>query len=133
MTHSLSLPRRVISGVFAGIGGVFLFLIPFPFILNHDDRAALLVYRWSDPDFRGLVTGLGAWLLVGIAFLFLARFVRKAGPLGLFGCLVANCAVLAACVNGDKAIVLVFPLSLSLVCVLFEEYKALVLVRRKVA
>jgi hypothetical protein len=123
----------VTSGVFAGIGGLFLFLIPFPLILNHDDRAALLAHSWSDPDFRGLVTQLAAWLLVGTAFLLLALFVRRAGPLGLFGCLIANCALLAVCVNGDKEVVLIFPLTLSLVCLLFESFKYLVLIRRKTA
>ena len=118
MKSTVSLTRRIASAVFVGIGGVFLVMIPFP-----------LVSDWED----GKLTALGLWFAMGVGFLLLAYFVRRAHALGLLACLLVNVALIVWSWGDAKVALLVLPLSASLLCLALEEYRLIAALRKRTA
>jgi len=127
----LSIPRRIARAVFAGIGAIFLILIPLPLILDREMRAVFLRHDWGNHAFRGLLNGLGAWFIFGAGLLFLAFLIRKANVWGLLACTFLNLVLLIGSWNGAKELILVPFLCVSLICLLVEDGKLMVGVKKR--
>ena len=125
MKQQLPVARRIARAIFVGIGAA-LFLVAFlVFALDSGSRALVMQHNWHDAEFRGLLTGVTGLVLVGLMLLVGARMIVRAKLAALALLTVGNALLLYWCWYGDKEVVLVPPLILSLACLLFEEAKLL--------
>jgi hypothetical protein len=129
--HQLSVPRRVSRGVFAGLGLVFLVLIPRPFVLDADMRRLFVNHDLANRKFCAMASGFGVWLLYGLPFLLAAFFIAKANFWGLLAMICLNVVGIVQFWNGTKEVALIPPLCLSLVCLVVEDCRIFPSLRRR--
>jgi ACR3 family arsenite efflux pump ArsB len=117
------------------MGAISLLLVLAPFILDEVFRDVLAKHDWASREFKVMASGLALWTVVGLAFLLAALFIKKANIWGLILLTLCNAIILALVWPGaaGKDIVLVPPLCLSLLALLFEDYKNLSQAKRKTA
>jgi hypothetical protein len=121
--------------VFLGLGIVFLILIAALLLGDLDTTKSVVESiqerNWANRIFRETAEGVGLWSSIGAIFLLAAWFVQKAGKWGLLALIVLNSlALLAASKDTSKGIILVFPLSLSLLSLVLEEIRIVLDLRR---
>jgi hypothetical protein len=131
--EELSLPRRTARAVFAALGGIFLILIPLPLILDAETRRVFVGHDWGNPLFRDLANALCVWFILGVGLLFLALLIRRANVWGLLACIFVNVVLLLGTLSGAKEVVMVPFLCISLICLLVEERKLVIGLKKRTA
>jgi hypothetical protein len=131
--EELSLPRRIARAIFAAIGVIFLILIPLPLVLDQEMRTVFVGHDWGNPVFRDLANALSVWFILGVGLLFLAWLVRKANVWGLLACTLVNVVLLLGFLSGAKEVILVPFLCISLICLLVEEWKLMIGLKKRTA
>jgi len=127
MTEALSIPRRIIRSVHAGIAGVFLVLIPFAIAGDEDLRAAIFQRQWSE------LKELAYFLVLASIFLAIALLVRRAKLALLCLVLLLDLPMMVLFWESDKGVLLAPVLAASAICILMEIFKLTAARQRQVA
>ena len=127
--------RRIARAVFAGMGAVSLLLVLVPFAVDQELQGIIARHDWSDRDLKSTAVGFAIWSVMAVAFLSAAFLIRRANTRGLLTLTLCNALILAAIwPNADgKDTMLIPPLCLSLIALLFEDYRTLATARRNPA
>ena len=135
VNQGLSLARRIARSVFAGMGAVTLLLVLVPFAVDQDLRVVVAKHDWSDYEFKAMAIGFTVWIIMAAAFLSAAFLIPIANSWGLFVLSLCNALILAVIwpKAAGKDLVLIPPLCLSMIALLFEDYRILAKARRNPA
>jgi len=110
---------HVARAIFLGMGSVLLFLLTLPVIGNSDIHQALWKHNLHDSATLEIMYKLGLSFLGGLLFLIAAALVVRRGILPLSFCVLLNVEAIAVFLSGGPTdLIVVFPLSVSLLCLL---------------
>jgi len=127
MTQAISIPRRVVRVIHAGIGGAFLVLVPIAIAGDKNLRDAIAQGNWSRLRYLVFVLILCALSVV------VALTVRRANSVLLIAFILLDIP-LAKMVWDSKKLALLAPvLAVSLVCILIEMAKSMIVWRKQAA
>jgi hypothetical protein len=135
MNQRLSIPRRIARIVFVVMSATTFFLASVMLSLQARARSALVKHDWGNPEFRRTAAVLFMLVTSTLAFVAAAFVLKTAKVWVLILLTVCNAFALAWLwrYTGGKDVVFVPPLTLSLICLLFEDYKVLAIMKGKMA
>jgi hypothetical protein len=98
---------------------VLLFLSSLPVIGNSDIRQAIWKHNLHDSATLDIMYRLGLSFFGGLSFLIAAALVVRGGIMPLSFCVLLNVSAIAVFLSGGPTdLIVVFPLSVSLLCLL---------------
>jgi hypothetical protein len=127
MTQTLSLSRRLIRAIHAGIAGVLFVLLPIA--IGGDENLRDAMARWEWNAFRVPVY----WVLLGLIFLAVALYVRRANLAVLCLFVLLDLPMIKFFWDTVKGALLAPVLVISVLCLLIEISKLVIVRRRQTA
>ena len=119
MNNVALITSHVARAIFLGMGSVLLFLLTLPVIGDSDVRQAIWKHNLHDSATLEIMYKLGLCFVGGLSFLMAAALVVRRGIPSFIFCVLLNVAAIAVFLSGGPTyLIVVFPLLVSLVCLL---------------